>query len=79
MHLDLSLSSYLQLEDEKAVALSKQSSDADKRIVELTAQVKTQKDAVAKTQSELDRLLGILKEMEEEKHNKDEQINALQQ
>lgn len=39
----------------------------------------TQKELASKTQTEVDRLLEILKQMEEEKHDKDKQIKDLQE
>lgn len=47
------------------------------KVEQLTKSMSEQSDQLQKYQREIDRLLDILKEMELEKHNKDEQIREL--
>ncbi|XP_064632222.1 ELKS/Rab6-interacting/CAST family member 1-like isoform X2 [Lineus longissimus] len=52
--------------------------DADKRVKDLEHQVANYTETVTKSHQEVDRLLEILKEMENEKHEKDKNIKELQ-
>ena len=55
------------------------SQEAEVRSGALERELAAQKELASKTQTELDRLLEILKQMEEEKHDKDKQIKELQE
>lgn len=57
--------------------MAKTEEEGDKRKQELQQQLQESKDQVTKTQAEVDRLLDILRETEEEKHGKDNQIREL--
>ena len=49
------------------------------KIEDLSKHINDQADQLQKYQHEIDRLLEILKAMENEKHNKDKQIRELQE
>lgn len=49
----------------------------DQKVSELTATVDSLREELTKSQTELDRLLEILKVAENEKHSKDEQIKEM--
>ena len=69
----------IQLEDDKAALHSRSSQETEARTSHLEKALTTHKEVAAKTQTEVDRLLDILKQMEGEKNEKDRQIKELQE
>ena len=70
---------YIQLKDELSSQSHLSVEEADKRLQGLEQQLTDSNETVSKSHQEVDRLLTILKEMENEKHEKDSQIKELQE
>ena len=65
-------------QDKKSEADERQAS-TERKFAELEKKATEYQEQVGRTQNELDRLLDILKEMEDEKFQKDKQIKDLQE
>ena len=70
---------WFQLEEEKQVEVKKAASSESSRVESLEKEVREKEDQRDAIQAEVDRLLGILKDTENEKHEKDKQIKELQE
>ncbi len=70
---------FFQMQDDKIQKSNKMASESEIKVTDLESQVTSYKEQANKTQTEVDRLLEILKEMENEKFAKDKQIKELQE
>ena len=68
-----------QVENENAQIVKANTAAAAERVDELEKSARAAEERVGQAQSEVDRLLDILREMEEEKHAKDNTIKELQE
>lgn len=70
---------YISIQKTKATEGKTVDEESEKKIADLTSQVKGQEEEVRSTKAEVERLQTVVKEMEEDKAKKEKDIEEMQE
>lgn len=79
LEINVLYNTYIFIQKTKATEGKTMDDESEKKIADLTAEVKVQEEEVRSTKAEVERLQTIVKEMEEDKAKKEKDIEEMQE
>lgn len=79
LEINVLYNTYIFIQKTKATEGKTMDEESEKKIADLTAEVKVQEEEARSTKAEVDRLQTIVKEMEEDKAKKEKDIEEMQE
>lgn len=79
LKINLLYNTYIFIQKTKATEGKTMDEESEKKIADLTAEVKVQEEEARSTKAEVERLQTIVKEMEEDKAKKEKDIEEMQE
>lgn len=79
LEINVLYTTYIFIQKTKATEGKTMDEESEKKIADLTAEVKVQEEEARSTKAEVERLQTIVKEMEEDKAKKEKDIEEMQE
>lgn len=79
LEINVLYNTYIFIQKTKATEGKSMDEESEKKIADLTAEVKVQEEEARSTKAEVERLQTIVKEMEEDKAKKEKDIEEMQE
>lgn len=79
LEINVLYNTYIFIQKTKATEGKTMDEESEKKIADLTAEVKVQEEEARSTKAEVERLQTIVKEMEEDKAKKEKDIEEMQE
>lgn len=79
LEINVLYNTYIFIQKTKATEGKTMDEESEKKIADLTAEVKVQEEEAMSTKAEVERLQTIVKEMEEDKAKKEKDIEEMQE
>lgn len=79
LQINVLYNTYIFIQKTKATEGKTMDEESEKKIADLTAEVKVQEEEARSTKAEVERLQTIVKEMEEDKAKKEKDIEEMQE
>lgn len=79
LEINVLYNTYIFIQKTKATEGNTMDEESEKKIADLTAEVKVQEEEARSTKAEVERLQTIVKEMEEDKAKKEKDIEEMQE
>lgn len=79
LEINVLYNTYIFIQKTKATEGKTMDDESEKKIADLTAEVKVQEEEARSTKAEVERLQTIVKEMEEDKAKKEKDIEEMQE
>lgn len=79
LEINVLYNTYIFIQKTKATEGKTMDEESEKKIADLTAEVKVQEEEARSTKAEVERLQTVVKEMEEDKAKKEKDIEGMQE